>query len=514
MDGVRGNAPLSPHPGNPPTVDYTYGDVSGIAAMNMQSSSLPLQEGKQQSGSRKRPFNLLRWFSLISMAVIATVAVALGTVSTRFVIEESVERDALLTAQFIQAIASAEVRHVSIANVRSMGELLDPRQDRSVPDVDPQVRAAARGEFLDHIEHLPDVILANIYAPDRQVIWSTNPALIGTNIHADEDLDRAFNHKVPVSASYHNVDKAREEQKFITPPDYIFIENYIPLFDADGKNVTAMVEIYKEPKDLINRMERGLVLIWLATALGGGLIYLGLYWIVRRAAILLAAQQKQLIANETFVALGEMSSAVAHSLRNPLATIRSSAELALELDAGPAQKNVNDIIGQVDRMSKWVRELLQSLRPLNDDPEPVNLVATLHECLVAFEQQIARAGVRVVFQPPSIPMVLSQQVQLAQILNSLLANALEAMEKGGTLTVELESTHNRGVCVVLSDTGKGMNEEQRMMAFRPFFTTKTGGLGVGLVLVKRIMERFGGGVTLDSREGEGTNVRLVFQPVP
>jgi signal transduction histidine kinase len=161
-----------------------------------------------------------------------------------------------------------------------------------------------------------------------------------------------------------------------------------------------------------------------------------------------------------------------------------------------------------------VRELLQSLRPLNDDPEPVNLVATLHESLVAFEQQIAKAGVQVVFHPQHTPMVLSQPVQLTQILNSLLANALEAMDKGGTLTVSLEPSEERGVCVVLSDTGKGMNEEQRTMAFRPFFTTKTGGLGVGLVLVKRIMERFGGGVTLDSREGEGTTVRLAFQLVP
>jgi signal transduction histidine kinase len=144
----------------------------------------------------------------------------------------------------------------------------------------------------------------------------------------------------------------------------------------------------------------------------------------------------------------------------------------------------------------------------------VNLVATLHESLVAFEQQIAKAGVQVVFHPQHTPMVLSQPVQLTQILNSLLANALEAMDKGGTLTVSLEPSEERGVCVVLSDTGKGMNEEQRTMAFRPFFTTKTGGLGVGLVLVKRIMERFGGGVTLDSREGEGTTVRLAFQLVP
>jgi signal transduction histidine kinase len=111
-------------------------------------------------------------------------------------------------------------------------------------------------------------------------------------------------------------------------------------------------------------------------------------------------------------------------------------------------------------------------------------------------------------------MVLSQHVQLTQILNSLLANAVEAMDNGGTLTITLGPTDSHGFCVELKDTGKGMTEEQRSMAFRPFFTTKQGGLGVGLVLVKRIMERFGGSVTLDSREGDGTSVRLSFKRVP
>ena len=471
-------------------------------------------ESEVRLNTRKQPFDLLRWFSLVSMAVIGTVAVALGAVSTRFVITESVQRDALLTSQFIQAIAWAEMRHASIPDILTMGELVDPRKDKDFPDVDPLARASTRADFLDHIENLPDVILVNIYAPDRMVIWSTNPALMGTTIHGDEDLDRAFNSKLSVSTSYHDVDKTRMEQKFVVPPKYLFIENYIPLFDADGRTVTAMVEVYKEPQDLISRMERGLVLIWLATALGGGLIYLGLYWIVRRAAILLATQQKQLITNETFVALGEMSSAVAHSLRNPLATIRSSAELAIEFDSGPAHGSINDIICQVDRMSTWVRDLLQSLRPLNDEAEPVNLVAALHDSLMAFEQQISKAKVNVVFEPDQTPMVLSQQVQLTQILNSLLSNAVEAMDNGGTLTIRIEPPDAQRVSVRVSDTGKGMSEEQRTMAFRPFFTTKQGGLGVGLVLVKRIMERFGGVVTLDSREGEGTTVRLSFKLAP
>jgi signal transduction histidine kinase len=108
-------------------------------------------------------------------------------------------------------------------------------------------------------------------------------------------------------------------------------------------------------------------------------------------------------------------------------------------------------------------------------------------------------------------MVLSREVQLTQILNSLLSNAVDAMDGGGTLTIQIEPRDTQRVSVKVSDTGKGMSEEQRRLAFRPFFTTKQGGLGVGLVLVKRIMERFGGEVTLDSREGEGTTVRLTFK---
>ncbi|WP_416424374.1 ATP-binding protein [Pseudomonas sp. App30] len=471
------------------------------------------RDAQADAASPPATFNLLRSFSVTSMAIILLVALGLGLVSTRFVIGQSVERDALLTAQFVQSIAATEVRHAQIDDVPPMGELLDPRQDGKFPGIDPALRDKVRGEFFDHIAQLPDVLLANIYAPDKQVIWSTNPSLIGQYILGDDDLERAFEEKVPVSTSYHDIDDARMEQKFITPPDFIFIENYVPLFNATGDQVMAMVEIYKEPKDLIGRMERGLLLIWLATVAGGALIYLGLYWIVRRAAMLLAVQQQKLVTNETYVALGEMSSAVAHSLRNPLATIRSSAELALEFDSGVAHKNIGDIINQVDRMSSWVRELLQSLRPLSDEPEPVNLLACVHDSLLAFEQQIARAQARVVFEVQQAPLVVNQQVQVTQILNSLMANALEAMGKGGTLTITVASPDNRWVWLSLADTGKGMSAEQRALCFRPFFTTKQGGLGVGLVLVKRIMERFGGRVELQSQEGEGTCVSLGFRAV-
>ncbi|MDD0997113.1 ATP-binding protein [Pseudomonas sp. TNT2022 ID1044] len=457
------------------------------------------------------PFNLVRWFSLASFFIIAAVALGLGYISTRFVVEESIERDSMLTAQFVQAIGEAEIRHASITPTRTMAEMLDPRNDNAYPDVDPGARASSRIEFLDHVEHLPDILLATVYALDRTVVWSTNPELIGVRIENDEELDESFEMKTAVSTSYHEIDGERPEQRLLREPQYLFIENYIPMFNADKSKVIAMVEIYKEPVDLVERIQRGFKEIWLTTLLGGAVIYLGLFWIVRRAAMLLQSQQKQLVANETFVALGEMSSAVAHSLRNPLANIRSSAELAQEIASQSAQKNIGDIINQVDRMSRWVRELLVSLRPVNDDFENVDLILAIDDTLSAFEPQIKRSNVEVRFIPTTVPAVVSQQVLLTQILNSLFANALEAMPKGGVLSIDIEQPTADEVCMMLNDTGKGMSKQQQQMVFKPFFTTKQGGLGVGLALVKRIMERFDGSVELTSQEQEGTRVCLNFK---
>ncbi|MET1070956.1 MAG: ATP-binding protein, partial [Pseudomonas prosekii] len=143
--------------------------------------------------------------------------------------------------------------------------------------------------------------------------------------------------------------------------------------------------------------------------------------------------------------------------------------------------------------------------------EAVDLMLAVDDTLSAFDALIKRSNVEVRFTPLAVEPIVSQRVLLTQILNSLFANALEAMPKGGVLTIDFDASQAGYLSMTLSDTGKGMTAQQQQMVFKPFFTTKQGGLGVGLALVKRIMERFEGSVELTSREQEGTRVCLNFK---
>jgi two-component system sensor histidine kinase HydH len=471
-----------------------------------------LGRGAADSNTPTKPPDLLRWFSIISFLLISAIAFGLGSVSTRFLVIESLERDALLSAQFIQTIAQGEIRHHELAGMR-MGDVLAATQYGVLSEEMALNRHRARSEFLDHLSYLPDSLLINIYSPLRTVMWSTNPKLIGQKFLNDEPLEAAFNSKDRISTKYSNADERRPEQQFLLDPKMFFIESYIPLMDDQG-NTLAMVEIYKEPVDLIERLNRGHWIIWLSTAAGGLLLYFGLYWIVRRASIQLASQEAQLVANKTYVGLVEMSTAVAHSLRNPLACIRSSAELASEMDGQPSKKNIDDIVGQVDRMAQWVHELLLCLRPIRGEAEMVEPMIAVQASLAGFSTQLAQSRIQVEFKNEPTLRIISNPLLLSQILNSVIANAIEAMQGGGKLTIQanVEKTH-QWLHLIISDTGNGTSRQQEMMAFKTFYTTKQGKLGIGLIMVKQIMESFGGEANLTHHEQQGTSVRLSFRVV-
>lgn len=467
---------------------------------------------QKAAGGAIAPFNLLRWYSLSSLVVVVAVAIVFAYGFTRFIARETLQRDAVLTAQFINSMSETETEHAGFRGGLVLPQLLDPRIDPVSLGIPVASVRNARSEFYDHIRLLPDLLLANVYASDMRIIWSTNPVLIGKVDADNDDLKEAFRSRVLVAIAHLETAHDKEEQRFLSEPKSVFIENYIPLRNGNG-DVVLTVEVYKEPASLLATMTRADRLVWGASALAAAAVYLTGFGIVRRGQLLLLKQQRRLVETETLVAIGEMSTAVAHSLRNPLATIRSSAELALDTESEAVRKNARDIISQVDRMSGWVRDLLRYSRPQEPSLGKVDLPPLLRDAVAGFAQQIDKAGIRVnESMPEMVPPVAGDTSLLPQVFRSVLSNAVEAMPEGGELRVLLVPDDGSGrVVVTISDSGQGMSPEQLAMAFRPFHTSKRQGLGLGLSLVKQVMERLGGSVEIASRENVGTDVRLVFQ---
>jgi two-component system, NtrC family, sensor histidine kinase HydH len=249
-------------------------------------------------------------------------------------------------------------------------------------------------------------------------------------------------------------------------------------------------------------------LVWASAAIMGLVLYGSLFWIVRRASRIMHEQRERLVETETLSVIGEMAAAVAHSIRNPLASIRSAAELAYEEDSSGLHQCLQNITSQTDRLDGWVRELLAASRGGVVPVEKVDLNTVVKESLDGVASELQRRGINLTVNVTPLPPVRGTRAPLAHAIRSVIANAVEAMPQGGQLRVESRPTNEGHVEVVIEDTGVGMPAGIAQRAFKPLFTTKPNGVGLGLALTRRIVERHAGRIELDSREGRGTRVVL------
>lgn len=485
----------------------------GVAVSHWFVRTIGLQLPRVTKPGAILRLEFIPWFSIVGFTTVILFCVTFGSVLCYFLTREILDHDAILTSQFINSVEWVESKQAQLGDRVGFGQLLDERTNVAAIGIDPRLAAEMRTQYHDHIRFLPDVQLANIYARDRKIIWSTNPTLIG-QVNEDHALDEPFAHGDTLSRDSFSGKHQhyQDAHKFSPEPGAPFVESYIPLLDSKNA-VVAVVEIYKEPRNLLQAIHRGKMLIWACIALGALFLYIVPFWIFRRADDAISDQHRRLCEAETLCVIGEMSASVAHGIRNPLAAIRSSAELALDADPDAARKNAEDIINQVDRLGKWVRELLVFSRPVMGENHEISLIRLVDECLPNFATQLQQSRIDAEFVKPAetLPPVVGNRALVNQALASIIANAIEAMPTGGCLRLELQvSPQRKCVDLLVGDTGTGMSPTQVELAFKPFYTTKHNGLGLGMAQVKRIMERFGGFVYLRSKPGQGTQACLRF----
>jgi PAS domain S-box-containing protein len=237
----------------------------------------------------------------------------------------------------------------------------------------------------------------------------------------------------------------------------------------------------------------------------------------RALAALAGLQQAQekLLRQERLAALGELSAVVAHEVRNPLGVIFNSlGSLRRLLRPEGDARTLLDIVGEeADRLNRIVGDLLDFARPSPPQLRPERLERLVEEAVAAALAQQPTAVVVVRDLDPAMPPVQLDGRQVRQALLNVAANAVQAMPRGGRLTARARLEGATAV-VELEDTGAGIPDDVLARIFEPFFTTKATGSGLGLAVVKRIVDAHGGEILVGAAPGGGARFTLRFPAAP
>jgi len=228
----------------------------------------------------------------------------------------------------------------------------------------------------------------------------------------------------------------------------------------------------------------------------------------------LRQSRAQLVQSEKLASIGQMAAAVAHGLRNPLASLRAAAQLARHrVDAPVAREQLDAIVEQVDRLDLRIAHLLQFSRPAPFHPLRESARALVDGALSGFSELLRQRKVELAVRAPAVlPEIQVDPMRLEQALTELVSNALDAMPEGGRLDVTTRAEPGAGgaggIVVEITDTGRGIAPEILPNLCEPFFTTRPEGTGLGLAIAKRYIEEAGGRLDITSALGRGTTVRI------
>jgi signal transduction histidine kinase len=222
----------------------------------------------------------------------------------------------------------------------------------------------------------------------------------------------------------------------------------------------------------------------------------------------------QMSRAEHLATLGELATGLAHEIRNPLAGIAGVIEIVgRDLPVtSPARAVIKDVRLEIAQINRILTDLLQTARPHPPAVRPTDLNTTAEHAVMLARQQILSNPIKVELEKdPKLPNVEHDSDQMHQVVLNLLLNAVQAIDGAGVVRVVIASKKDQAL-ISVSDSGRGISPEHLPFIFRPFYTTKGNGTGLGLSLVRRIVEDHRGRIEVESEVGKGTEF-LVTLPL-
>jgi signal transduction histidine kinase len=223
-------------------------------------------------------------------------------------------------------------------------------------------------------------------------------------------------------------------------------------------------------------------------------------------------QGKESVLSERLAFTGRIAASIAHEIRNPLGNVSIAAQQLNKVYSKDKHwsKNIEVIIRNTERINFLITELLNCARPPELNIRPHNMHGIIENVLNSIRSSLSIQWIEVIKKFDAKPSIINvDKEHINRVFLNLVINAVEAMPKGGTMTIST-SIEGDFFVVKIQDTGVGIPEEDIIKIFDPFFTSKEKGTGLGLSVVYGIINSHQGTIEVDSKAGEGTTITITL----
>ncbi len=458
------------------------------------------------SQEQVKPYRLFKYFSITSLVVIFIGTLVLSLLNTHWAktLQNSKREEfaRLLVENLNHQIFTQFV--IPVALQYGKIQLREPEQFERMDKV---VRSTLHSFKVQQV---------NIYDTSNTVSYSFDPDLIGKRDIGGKNYQKA----VDGLLSSELVQQGSFMEILLGFPKAGKMITFAPLraerpLTHIGGPVLGVVEIVQDLSEDYQAIFNSQTLVILTCAVVMGVLFVVLLLVVKRGERIMEMRalerlrlKEQLGRAERLSALGEMAAGISHEIRNPLGIIRSSAELLKKkmerLD--PDNTFPDIIVEESTRLNNIISDFIKFARPGEPNLVPCRVEEVIRKNTLFLSSQMEKMGYIIQTRAgENLPAVVADADMLYQAFLNILLNALQAMPEGGIVQVAVEAANGR-VRIQFDDEGVGIPQDVVDKVWDPFFTTKETGTGLGLGLVKNIIESHGGAIRIENRPVRGARV--------
>lgn len=465
------------------------------------------------SDEKVKPFKLIKYFTFTSLILIFLGILILAGLNNHWArmmqLKKSEDYAKLLVANLNHQVYMKFYLPLSITRHR----VIRLSEEKYYKRMDMIVKSTL---------HSFNVEKVNIYDKNNTIIYSYDQKLIGVKNAGGKGylsaLSGASTSKLIQRGNFFQILFGFPKNAKLITFAPLRTEEPLPTLTRQVFGVFEIVQDISEDFKIIFRFQ---ILAIITITLIMGALFLALFFVVKRGEAIIENRAKerlrlkeQLTKAQHLSSLGEMVAGVSHEIRNPLGIIRSSAALLKKkMNHFDPSNTIPDIIlEESDRLNNIITDFLNFAKPKMPDFAPCRVEEVLDRNITFLASQIEKQGYIIKkHYDNNLPKIMADSAMLYQAFLNILINSMQAMPGGGKIDIRLTSKNN-SVTITFEDEGEGVPEDVMEKLWEPFFTTKEKGTGLGLGIVKNIIEMHNGTIHIDNRSVKGARI-LIKLPV-